>query len=492
MEKNFFEKFFSFKFVKFKLFLFLFLNMQDLTVTEKRFARYQDFIMANSCDGNYSPAKGLESLLSALTPDLKVVALWAMSDGQVYHSKRKLYRSVLGNLEKKKISTGKFPLTSSALWNYCEYSYKNEKTEGSLVKTGAIVKDVFTDTMQEPKMGYRISDAGSELFIPLGLTAMEFVYRARDSGIPHKHDSMWRVLGSFDSSTEKRRQIAVYKIIKFLVENDNKQYRNQDILDALKEDINPQTIKFVLNSLGNSGIINYESKGLESQGKKEKGFVTYSLADELMLQRSEEELLTDLMAIRPNSSFCSNRGYILKVLEFIKSNPNSIYEYNDICENLSINASSISQTLKALEEMCILKRETDFKGGYGGIMSKAEANELTRMFYNIVLQPAYYSATCLMPMHRASPDRQKLRIFLENYQEERSHLGNDGGEELRLAILSVLQKGERKWSHIYEESMDILDGRELKSKSMGRHLRRLIIEEKIEKTKSGYYHLVQI
>jgi hypothetical protein len=150
--------------------------------------KYEEFIKRHSVNGKYDPEKGLEGLLSCLTPDPKSIVLLAMAEKRWYFNCNQLYRDVQNFMEENGLEK-KFPISFKSVWAYCEFKNKKNKepVDGSLVEIGAVVKQLNID---ENKYAYQISDAGIELARPLVLKAIEFVHKARNSKVPHRYDSM--------------------------------------------------------------------------------------------------------------------------------------------------------------------------------------------------------------------------------------------------------------------------------------------------------------
>lgn len=367
--------------------------MVAIEIPPDRLERYLDFVSRHSDNSIYNPERGIQGLLSVLTPDPKGVILWSMADGEAYFNARHLHQSVLTWMERIGLPKATFPLSYGGIWVYCEQrSNEGEIVDGSLVDIGAVVKDVYETTPQGLKTGYSISPAGNELARPLILNAMEFVYMAEESSTPHTYDSMWKIFGAVNSRGEKRRQLAVFDIIRFLIENPTG-YRRVDISDALKGRIDDGVVSSILNSLGSSGLIHYESGYRDVHGKR--------------------------------TSWTK---------------------------------------------------------------SVAKPNELSRMLYDIVLLPAFELANTLNvpPKRRLEPE--KVRTFLENYSKERTHIGSQGGEEVKSIILSLLGKEKRKLSSLVEEGNEKI-GRSLHHHSYLHQLKILMEEGLVERPTKGYYRL---
>jgi len=147
------------------------------------------------------------------------------------------------------------------------------------VKIGAEVKQAhLLPSWGDPRTGYIKSRAGSELAVPLLPYACDFVFRAGQSSIGHKFDSMWRVIGAIESKTDRRRPWAVFKVVEFLIQHLGRN-RRMDLEDELAGQIDGCVVSSVLNNLGNAGLIDYLSPDREIEGKKAKGWSRYKLKD---------------------------------------------------------------------------------------------------------------------------------------------------------------------------------------------------------------------
>jgi DNA-binding transcriptional ArsR family regulator len=445
-------------------------KMIEAQIAKSRLDRYSDFVKIHSDNGIYNPEKGVEGLLSTLTPDLKCIVLPAMESGDIYFSFDQLHKAVLNWLEGFGLYEEVFPLNRHSSWHYCERrDKKGNIVDGSLVNIGGVVKEIYEETPEGLKIGYCISTAG-ELAVPLNFAAIEFVWRAENS-IPHIYDSMWRIFGGVNSKTEKRRLLPVYKIVRFLIENPG-YHRCEDIKEAFRGDISESVISSVLNSLGYAKIIDYKSPDRDIGGRKASGWVTYSLAVKTL---NRDEIYKEL---RKKKHDFYDKGELSKAIEFIEANPKQVYRSDELDNQI---------IFPYLADIGVLKRKSRFIGRK--IQSRERGNDLTRMLYDIVLEPAWQTASNLFPTERRSLNSEKLKTFIENYQAERSNIP-EGGEKVRNSLLSILpDSGEMKLSHIVEVGNKLLRGRVLTKKSFEYNLNILIGQELVKKTREGYYCL---
>lgn len=456
--------------------------MTQLYIPQARLERYSDFVSRHSDNGVYNPEKGLEGLLASITPDSKVPVLNGMQTGDVYFTKHQLRTATLNWLDSIGVDRSLFKMDPSAVWEYCQRRDKEgNEVDGSLVNVGVVVKEVYDITPEGLRTGYHVSTAGQELAIPTGLDAIEFVHQARNNKNSPKYKSMGRLLGGVQSRTGKRRPLAVYKIVKFLAENQG-HHRFQDIVDALKDDINQTAISYVLNSLGAAEIIDYESPARDIEGKRTKGWVTYS-------RIRTEGLDSVYERIRQKNPKFYSKANLSEILKFIEANPNLKYESNDIATKLQIYVKGVQHILSSLAEanIGILRRESSFRGTE--TLTRARANDFTHMFYEIVLQPAWYSASTLTPTELRPINSNKIIEFLENNQEETSHIGPGTGEEIRNVILHILSSGEEVKKSSITNAVNEALVRGITEHACGKQLDNLIHEELVEKARRGFYKI---
>ncbi len=447
----------------------------DATIPQSRLQRYSDFVSLHSTNGVYDPESGMEGLLSVITPDPKGVVLYSMANREIFFDKPSLHQSALHFLESHGLDEKTFPLTVSASWNYIHRVDKeNNLVDGSLIDVGAVVKEVYQDTSEGLKVGYYISESGLELALPIVTGAVEFVNRARNSGIPHKYDSMWRVLGSVNSSGESRRQLTVYRVIRHLIDRPSA-CRAIDIIDLVGGYQNRGIVGALLKSLREAGVVDYRSVGDEVQGIAEKGWSLYSYTGEPI----------DVERVIQSGFYHKSKRTLPKVIQFIQANPDLKYEATDLSKKLGISANEITGAFSAFVRLGIMSRESEFATRER--RSVLKANDLTKMLFEIVLEPAWYSASTLQPVPNRGLRPEKLKEFLANYQEERSHLGPAVGDDVRDSIIRALSSGQpTKLSHIEEQVNKDLN-RGLTVKNIVYHLGVLMAQGLVENTSPGFY-----
>lgn len=458
-------------------------------ISPDRLERYKDFIDPERTGAPYDSRQGVDRLMGVLSPDPKGVVLASMGQDW-YGGERQLRSAVFQWLGELGLPSGLWPITASANWSYCVYRKEGEILDGSLVELGAVVKKA-EDASQTL---YSRSVAGAELAVPLVQQAIRFVSKAREYAeakvsqgeIPHKFDSMWRIISAVSSPTDQRRPGAIWDVVDFLAHNPGK-YREVDLVNSMH--ISQYRLKPILFTLGDCGIINYHSPMKDEEGHTGRGWSVYTLVDpKLMAGLEADEVLSNIKSIRNGFSHYTA---MTKTLNYIRKHPKREYEYRALAKELGIYKTNISMCLGLLAELGLLERpDPGYKGG--NTASLVETNDLTHLFYDLVCEPAREVADTLSPLPIRLWDRRELAMYLENYNEERSHKGTQGTAEVKRILVDALPKdgSERKISHIvalYNEQSD----RRLGVPALTYHLRRLLRSGQIEQPRPRYYRRVQ-
>lgn len=451
--------------------------------------RYKEFVSMHSTEGIYDPEKGLEGLLSCLTPDTKAVALLSMQRGEDYFTSLDLFKKISNYLENYGLNKKDFPLSSTAPWVYC-FTYKKadkQFIDGSLIDIGAVIKKTIYVTNEGLKTGCEISQAGEELCKPLISRTIHFVNEAREKNLLKSY-SMFKILGAVNSITEKRRQISVFNIVKALVENPNLNSASE-IKELLGSKQNHPYIAEALISLGETGIINYESPYKEINGKWIKSFKTYSLTKEgLARLKDKEEVYKKMKNIEICHSIGFNRKNLSESIDYILDNPDEKYDYLSLAEKFGATDYRPFRTiLWALTKSGYLNSLFD-DNMHTAAKTKMSANYATHFFYDSVLLPAHESAKNLEPTNDVGISSNELKNFLANFRREKTRIGPDGGDEIKAAILRVLENEEMKRSLIVQKCSPLIT-RKLNGASYDIHINSLIKEGIIERTKKGHYKL---
>ncbi len=454
-------------------------------IPQERLERYKEFVSMHSTEGVYDPEKGLEGLLSCLTPDTKAVALLSMQRGEDYFTSLDLFKKISNYLENYGLNRKDFPLSFAAPWVYCFCYKKADKQfiDGSLINIGAVIKKTYYNTNEGLKTGVEISLTGEELCKPLISKAIHFVNEAREKNLL-KFYSTFKILGAVNSKTEKRRQTGVFNIMKALVENPSLNSANE-IIELLKDKQNPTTIAGTLISLGNTGIINYESPCKEINGKWIKNFKTYCLTGEGLTKLGNKEEIYHKLKDHSSNSLGFSKKSLFDSIEYILNNPDEKYDFLSLTEKVGATDYRYYQTvLLALTKTGYLNSIFEAAAA----RTKMSANYATHLFYDSVLLPAYESASNLKPAINTEISQYDLRGFLENFRKEKTRIGPDGGGEIKAALLNVLKNEEMKKSQIIQKCSSFIN-RKLDGGAYDLHINSLIKEEIIEKTKRGHYRL---
>lgn len=452
----------------------------------ERLGNYRDFVDTYSNEGRYMPERATGGLLSALTPDIKPIVLAGMSEGQLYIPySREIYYDALRYINNNWELTN-LPITRISAWNYCQLrNYAGETAAGSLVAVGAVVKEVDLAGVT----GYMASRVGRELVPPLFYQSVHFVNQARSSNIPHAFDSMWKLLGFIGSpNPDSRRPTAIVKVIEFLAQNRGI-FRETDLIEELGIAIHQG--QHVLQSLGATGVITYDSPQQERGGMKGRDWSRYLLSEQYQENPDQLREIVDSLysQIQRSKKYFTNKGHLTRIVDFIATYPQERYSSHLFKAQLSLNSLNISSgILKALYTIGILDQaDKDLMGG--AKQSKTSGNDLTKMFYDMVIAPTQETAQTLSPVPARFPTIREMESYLENYQEEKPNLGQQGGEDARTLILRILtEQGSLKRSHLRE--LYNQGERTLSPQGLSNQLKELIQEGKVEVVSKSVYRVV--
>ncbi|MBI2017684.1 hypothetical protein HYS92_01390 [Candidatus Daviesbacteria bacterium] len=302
---------------------------------------------------------------------------------------------------------------------------------------------------------------------------------------------MFRLIGSIQSRTDERRPLAVFKVVEYLVTHPGV-HRTVDLEEVLEGQVKRGAISLVLNNLGDDsdnssacGILHYQSPGRDHRGQKVKGWSGYILRDEEKLH--DVEYLYQEM--RKKRKAFKNRSFFNKIINYILQYPDTTFTWYDLGNALNVYPSDISNVLTFLSNIGALSHQSVFKGG--DTVSQAEATDLTKMFYDEVLLPIKEVADTLTPLPNRPLVSTKLSYFLDNYQQERSHIGPKGGDETRGKLIEAMQRiGEPvKLSHL-AELINQENERKPGRSAFGRGLNLLVQEGIVRRVGNGFYELI--
>lgn len=459
-------------------------------ISLERLEQYKDFVDPDNLGDPYDSRQGLNRLLGVLTPDPKGGVLAGMGENW-YGSPNQLNNAIISWLENLGLDGSILPITRFSAWSYCEHKDQKsgEIVDGSLVKLGALVKKADHSS----QVLYQRSGAGAELAVPLIRQAVLFVSKAREYAetrqlnglIPHKFDSMWRILGSVNSSTDERRPLAVFDTIRFLVSNPGQQ-RWVDLVGTSQVSKGRATL--ILASLCNCGIIDYASPQKDIKGQAGRGWIAYTAVNPKTITMLDSDRILQDLESRKNFRL---PGYLRSVIAYLKDNPDSEYEKGLLAEKLRIKtAGNVSTILTALADLGILERVNPwFKAGEA--QTSASQNDLTRLFYDLICLPAEEVANTLHPLSEISWDKKQFAAYMQNYDEERSHIGPQSGGGTRSMLVNILPDNEARLKlsdivDLFNQRMD----REVKTETVRHHLNYLIQTNRIEQPERGYYKRV--
>lgn len=467
-----------------------------MPIAAERLERYKDFVDPERTGMPYNPRAVIGRLMGILSPDTKGIVVSAM-DADWYGSVGQLQSRVFAWLKEQGLPENVWPITKQANWHYLQNrdSKSGLIVDGSLVEEGAVIKKA-----EDPfQMLYQRSLAGAELVVPIVQRAVEFVPRALayaekqklQGKKPPKFVSMWRIIGAVQSTTDQRRPLSIYDAVDFLVHHPGR-HRREDIHDQTQ--ISVDRLANILPSLGDCGIMDYSSPTTETEGQPGKGWSVYTLADpQSAAVLDPAAVYNDIrnFNIRNTKRQFTNRAYLIKMIDFIKEHPNNEYECNVLAKELDIRPKDISTILSLLVDVFILKRpDPGYQGGEVGAL--ASANDLTYMFHDLVCDPIEEVAKTLSPLPLRPWDRTQVAIYLQNYDEERSHKGPQGGRIARGLLVKILSeaKKEMKTSYIVDTFNGIAET-QLTDKAIEWHLQILLGLGIFEQPKPQYYRFVK-
>jgi len=435
--------------------------------------KYSDFL-----ERNPTFQKRIEAFTSGiLTPDPKPIVLSSM-EPEIFYTAGELYQQV------KSFAGGRFPISYAGVWSYCN---GNAENEGSLYTFGAVTKDegAYTPEMTLIPNTFAKTPAGKDFGDAIAARALQL-----SGKLTSRYRSMLRVFGATNKprNARSRRGFAVYKVIKLLAENPRKIYRKADIAECTGLPV--PVLCLALNSLGQAGIIDYESSYREKNGRRLTGWAQYRLVDKSLLRKQSEELYVELRKERPR---CYLKTYLESVIECIKNDPDGIYS-TDSFRILKIDSGYISKILSFLKRRGFL--ESDYQGGV--IQSKAKANKNTHLIWESLLKPieaiadrldandykGFYEA---LQFYESSPDTREnhTQRMLAQYDRERLRGGSKSSDYID-SILVGLSKKVMKLSEITElvnRSRTV----NLRPDIIRYHLRGLIRSGTFEKPEKGFY-----
>ena len=430
----------------------------------------------------------VEAILNGiLSPDPKGIALQAMDPRKAY-TKTELYENVL---EFCGLNEKEFPLTDS-MWVYFNGNPR-QRRKGSLKEIGAVVelkvKPKRTRYAKTYATAYQKTDAGKDFGDPAVALGTYLVNEFKNL----KYHSLQRVLSYPQRGRDRkyRRGYSIYKVAELLAKNPDSEFRWKDIVEELEGELSSIAISSALNSLGEVGVIDYQSPCKDVEGKKAKGWAVYRVKEKIDYEKALEE-------VKKGYPKFHNLGYLKKIVEYINKNPDEEFEHHKISEKLGIHPKQAALILSQLKKLGYLTSEFS-----GNIHSKAKANEFTLKLWEELLEPIGKAVEKLDPyveefrekleFYEEKPEiwKDHIRNQLKAYEMERKNVGRKGGKEIRKAILEVLSSFGKpmKRSHIAEEVDKRISRKGISRSGIRNQLKNLEKEGKIKKVRKGYYAL---
>lgn len=429
--------------------------MVDLGVNNRpaTLQRLEDFIWRNSVDGRYSEDMALKTLLSCIFPDSRAFALHHFEPGVEYR-KGAHGKEIKKNAVQMVVWKGRVAGASDRIAAFLEHSVNGMLPSLDLIQKGddswrtMLVRNgiIAVREGRGGKVGYSLTAAG-ELAKRVAESAIHFVAEARKSLPEHNFDSMERLLG------HPGRVLKVYNTVKWLVENGSS--TEAELVRMFCGESAPQqnekgNFTSTLQDMRHAGLIDVFSFTQKTYRIANGGIQFFGEEKDVFYKRAREripdqwfpqnifEQVTDYLADSPDASFSTNTiaGHIGAKLGGDESKS---------ARNLKAH---VRLSLRALEELgmltlanwpdrpdaaALLRAERKSKKEQSVIL----ANDMTKLFYTIVLKNAEFAAE-LAPerMEHYQISREAEKAFIKNMDEEKSQKGAERSE-------SDIEKAER-------------------------------------------------
>jgi DNA-binding transcriptional ArsR family regulator len=409
-----------------------------------------------------------------LTSDPKPVVLWSMEQG-VSYTVGELYQQV------KEFVGDRLPISYPAMWSYCRGSGSRR---GVLEKFGFVTNE--TDGLASGPFTFGKTPAGADFGDAIAAHAVWLCGR-----LTSRYRSMLRIFRAPQRSAgaKTRRGFAVYRVVKLLAEQPEQGYRATDIADLTS--ISMDILTLALNTLGEAGIIDYESPHRDRDGRPVTGWARYRLLNKGLLTKDVEELYSEFRQDRPQSYL---KTHLRSVRDYICGHPEAVYSAEILPRFIPVGNDYVSNILSFLKNRGFL--ESDFQGGV--VCTKATANENTSLLWDHLLKPIEAVAHRLDPTdckgfydvldsYVSHPEARMDHVqrMLAQYQAERVNRGIEKAQDIDVVLLA-LPKKMMKLSAIVEK---VNRAREfsLCSRTVCYHLDGLVRSGRFEKKKKGHY-----
>ncbi len=414
-----------------------------------------------------------------LTPDMKALALWAMERDKFY-TRSTLYTAA------ERFAGRRLPSSSKNVWQYCHGNlYRGH--EGSLYSIGAVVKDTTVDTGSGSMIAYGKTDAGADFGDALAALACMAVNRLDGDAQRSRYVTMNRILGAPYKSmpAAHRHGYAIYKVVKLLVENPDKDFRVTDFI--AHTELNDTTLGYALNILGNFGVISYYSPYRDVHGKRASGWAVVKVKREIC-EADFDDIYERAIGTRK-----FYKKYLNLVLEFCKNHVHEELDYTKIAKSLGIDKSAVSKCIRVLRDFGYL--EGEIKGGekISSAMCTPHTIRLWQDLFTdverIAMDMKVYPE--LGRALRIYEEDESLRLdhvrrWMDLYEAESTRLGHRHNI-LKQRILKKLTRDRIKLSVVLELLRD--EGFEGSRQNVSSILKNLKRSGKVVSDRKGYYRL---
>jgi len=411
-----------------------------------------------------------------LTPDPKPVVLWSMEQG-VSYTVGELYRQVAEFVGDRP------PICRSGVWSYCK---GKGQWQAVLEKFGFIANENAMEAEATGPFAVEKTPAGADFGDAIAARAVWLCGK-----LTSKHRSLLKIFGAphKKGDAKTRRGLAIYRVVKLLAEQPQQVYRTTDIADLTGVSMGILTL--ALNTIGQAGIIEYESPSRDIDGQVATGWAQYRLVNKDLLTKDVEQLYDEYRQERP---FSYLKAYLRSVLDYIRHHPEAVYSADTLPQIVAVDRDYVSNILAFLKNRGFL--ESDFQGGV--ILSKTRANENTCLLWEHLLKPIEAVAHRLDPAdckgfydvldsYVSHPETRTddVQRMLARYRAERVHQGFDTARDTDVVLLALPKKA-MKLSTIVEKVNGTRQS-SLSSATVRYHLDGLIRAGRFEKSKRGHY-----
>ncbi len=398
----------------------------------------------------------LRNLLACLALDSRVFALHCLAPGKEYR-KCAHREEARKNAAREVVWKGRVAGATDRVASFLEHSVSGMLPSPELVRSGdrswktLLVRSGIISVRELQEKGrnvacYSLTDAGELLAKPLADCVIHFVATARK--LPgHTFDSMEKILGHPD------RVLKVFNIAKWLVENGTSTGTDLNIMFGGKSTLTSSergNFSATLRDMRQAGLID-----VFSYTQKQ-----YKIADSGIgfLGKDQDSLYREARTQVPDQWF--SQDVFERVVDYIADKPDATYNTKEITDYIHSALkkggaevprhlkAAVRLSLRSLEGLGMLKlanwpdnpnAESLLRRGRKTKrdQSVVVANDMTKLFYEIVLKNAEMAAL-LVPerMEHYQVSRDEEKEFVRNMDEEKSQKGIKRSE-------SILERVER-------------------------------------------------